>query len=55
MSDTDQAWEPHATADAGYALYRKERRVVADDGPPTAYPSRTPDGPAVPVMVFAGV
>lgn len=54
MSDTDQAWEPHATADAGYALYRKERRVVADDGTPIAYTFRNPDGPAVPVIFANG-
>jgi pimeloyl-ACP methyl ester carboxylesterase len=54
VSDTDQAWEPHATADAGYALYRKERRVVADDGTPIAYTFRNPDGPAVPVIFANG-
>lgn len=54
MRDTDQPWEPHATADASYALFRKERRVVADDGTPIAYTFRNPDGPAVPVIFANG-
>ncbi len=54
MPDTDQPWEPHATADASYALFRKERRVVADDGTPIAYTFRNPDGPAVPVIFANG-
>jgi pimeloyl-ACP methyl ester carboxylesterase len=54
VRDTDQPWEPHATADASYALFRKERRAVADDGTPIAYTHRNPDGPAVPVIFANG-
>ena len=55
MSDTtDRAWEPGPTADAGYALFAKERRVVADDGTPIAYTYRNPDGPGVPVLLANG-
>jgi pimeloyl-ACP methyl ester carboxylesterase len=54
VRDTNQPWEPHATADASYALFRKERRVVADDGTPIAYTFRNPDGPAVPVIFANG-
>lgn len=55
MSDkTDEPWEPGADADAGYALFAKERRVVADDGTPIAYTYRNPSGPRVPILLANG-
>jgi pimeloyl-ACP methyl ester carboxylesterase len=50
----DEPWEPGPTADAGYALFAKERRVVADDGTPIAYTVRNPDGPEVPLLFANG-
>lgn len=51
---TDQPWEPGDDADAGYALFTKERRVVADDGTPIAYTYRNPDGPNAPILLANG-
>jgi pimeloyl-ACP methyl ester carboxylesterase len=53
-TNDDQAWEPHAASDAGYALFAKDRRVVADDGTPIAYTVRNGDGPAVPLLFANG-
>jgi pimeloyl-ACP methyl ester carboxylesterase len=50
----DEPWEPAPGTDEGYALFAKERRVVADDGTPLAYTYRNPDGPAVPVVFANG-
>jgi pimeloyl-ACP methyl ester carboxylesterase len=50
----DGPWEPAANADEAYALFAKERRVVADDGTPIAYTYRNPDGPGVPVVFANG-
>ncbi|MCU1499247.1 MAG: alpha/beta hydrolase fold protein [Acidimicrobiales bacterium] len=53
-SAIDQPWEPADDSDAGYALFAKERRVVADDGTPLAYTVRNPDGAGVPVLFANG-
>lgn len=54
MTDIDEPWEPEPGSDRGYALFAKERRVVADDGTPIAYTVRNPDGPLVPVLFANG-
>jgi len=54
VNDADRPWEPHPGADASYALFEKERRVVADDGTPIAYTVRNPDGPEVPLLFASG-
>lgn len=41
-------------ADEGYALFAKERRVVADDGTPIAYTFRNQGGPAAPLLFANG-
>ncbi len=51
---TDEPWEPGEDADAGYALFAKEARTVADDGTPIAYTFRNPTGPRVPVLFANG-
>ncbi len=48
------AWEPGPDTDEGYALFRKERRVVVDDGTPIAYTVRGAGGPAMPVLFANG-
>ena len=50
----DAPWEPTPGSDEGYALFAKERRVVADDGTPIAYTFRNPDGPGVPILFANG-
>ncbi|HRW36542.1 MAG: alpha/beta hydrolase [Acidimicrobiales bacterium] len=50
----DEPWEPGEDADAGYALFTKEGRAVADDGTPIAYTFRNPSGPKVPVLFANG-
>lgn len=56
MSDHhDQPWEPGPDADAGYALFPKEGRVVADDGTPIAYTVRGRDGRRVPFLFADGL
>jgi pimeloyl-ACP methyl ester carboxylesterase len=50
----DVPWEPAANADESYALFAKERRVVADDGTPIAYTVRNPGGPGVPILFANG-
>jgi pimeloyl-ACP methyl ester carboxylesterase len=50
----DAPWEPAPGSDEGYALFAKERRVIADDGTPIAYTFRNPDGPGVPVVFANG-
>jgi pimeloyl-ACP methyl ester carboxylesterase len=50
----DEPWEPGHGADDGYALFVKERRVVADDGTPIAYSYRNRDGHRVPVIFANG-
>lgn len=51
---TWEAWEPHETADAHYALFAKDRRVVVDDGTPIAYAFRNQGGKKVPVLFANG-
>jgi pimeloyl-ACP methyl ester carboxylesterase len=53
-SSIDQPWEPAVGSDAGYALFAKEARVVADDGTPIAYTVRNPGGARVPVLFANG-
>lgn len=48
----DEPWEPGPGADEGYALFRKERRTIADDGTPIASTLRNAAGPGIP-LVFA--
>ena len=50
----DAPWEPAPGSDEGYALFAKERRVLADDGTPIAYTFRNPDGPGVPILFANG-
>jgi len=50
----DQPWEPPAGHDAHFALFTKERRVVADDGTPIAYTYRNPSGAGVSVLLANG-
>ena len=50
----DKPWEPGADADAHYALFPKERRVVADDGTTIAYTVRNPAGSDIPVVLANG-
>lgn len=50
----DAPWEPAPGSDEGYALFAKERRVVADDGTPIAYTYRNHDGPGVPIVFANG-
>lgn len=50
----DQPWEPPAGGDEGYALFAKDRRVVADDGTPLAYTVRGADRDRVPVLLASG-
>ena len=50
----DHPWEPDVAHDEGYALFPKERHVIADDGTPIAYTLRNPDGPEVPVLFANG-
>ncbi|HWJ62336.1 MAG TPA: alpha/beta hydrolase [Acidimicrobiales bacterium] len=50
----DAPWEPAPGSDEGYALFAKERRVLADDGTPIAYTFRNPDGPGVPIVFANG-
>ena len=50
----DEPWEPGHDVDEGYALFTKERRVVADDGTPIAATVRNPGGPAVPLLFANG-
>lgn len=50
----DEPWEPGHGADEGYALFTKERRVVADDGTPLAATVRNPRGAAVPLLFANG-
>ncbi|MCU1370714.1 MAG: alpha/beta hydrolase fold [Ilumatobacteraceae bacterium] len=50
----DAPWEPAPGSDEGYALFAKERRVLADDGTPIAYTFRNPDGPGIPVVFANG-
>ena len=52
--EIDQPWEPDPSHDEGYALFAKERRVVAGDGTPIAYTFRNPEGPEVPVLFANG-
>jgi pimeloyl-ACP methyl ester carboxylesterase len=47
-------WEPAPGSDEGYALFAKERRVLADDGTPIAYTFRNPDGPGIPILFANG-
>ena len=54
MTETDQPWEARPGADASYALFDKERRVVVDDGTPIAYTVRNPGGREVPVLFASG-
>lgn len=54
MSDHRAAWEPPADADASYAFFPKERRVVVDDGTPIAYSHRNRTGPRVPLLFANG-
>lgn len=50
----DEPWEPGPDADEGYALFAKERRVVADDGTPIAFTVRNPEGREVPLLFASG-
>ena len=50
----DEPWEPAPGTDHPYALFAKERRVVADDGTPIAYTHRNPTGPRVPILFANG-
>ncbi|MCB1031240.1 MAG: alpha/beta hydrolase [Acidimicrobiales bacterium] len=50
----DTAWEPGEDADAGYALFAKEGRVVVDDGTPIAYTVRNKKGTKVPILFANG-
>ena len=50
----DLPWEPDTGSDESYALFAKERRVVADDGTPIAYTVRGGDGDRVPVLFANG-
>lgn len=50
----DQPWEPDPGSDESYALFAKERRVVADDGTPIAYTVRGVSGRRVPVLFANG-
>ncbi len=50
----DAPWEPAPGSDEGYALFAKERRVLADDGTPIAYTYRNPDGAGVPIVFANG-
>lgn len=51
---TDQPWEPGPDADARYALFAKEARVIAPDGTPIAYTVRNPEGPGLPILLANG-
>ena len=50
----DAPWEPTPGSDEGYALFTKERRVIADDGTPIAATFRNADGPGVPIVFANG-
>lgn len=55
MTETvDAPWEPAPGSDEGYALFAKERRVLADDGTPIAYTFRNPEGPGIPIVFANG-
>jgi pimeloyl-ACP methyl ester carboxylesterase len=51
---TEQPWEPADDADASYALFAKEGRVVVDDGTPIAYTHRNADGPNATIVLANG-
>ena len=53
-TDLDQPWVPHDDADAGYALFAKDRRVVVDDGTTIAYTVLGADGPEPPILLASG-
>lgn len=50
----DAPWTPAPGADHGYALFAKERSVVADDGTPIAYTYRNPGGHRMPILFANG-
>jgi 3-oxoadipate enol-lactonase len=47
-------WAPPAGADAGYARFTKDRRVVVDDGTPLAYTVLSASGDRTPVVFANG-
>ena len=53
-TNPDSAWEPGLDADAHYALFNKDRRVVVDDGTPLAYTVRNPAGAQRPILLANG-
>ena len=53
-TDLDQPWVPRDDADAGYALYAKDRRVVVDDGTTIAYTVLGADGGEPPILLASG-
>ena len=50
----DAPWEPAPGNDHAYALFAKERRVVADDGTPIGYTFRNPGGHRIPILFANG-
>ena len=50
----DRPWEPDPASDEAYALFAKERRVLADDGTPIAYTVRGAEGGRIPVLFANG-
>ncbi len=53
-TNPDAPWEPEPGSDAHYALFDKDRRVMADDGTPLAYTVRNAGGRQVPVLLANG-
>lgn len=50
----DRPWEPRPGSDETYALFTKDRRVVASDGTAIAYTVRNATGSKVPVLFANG-